>query len=299
MIKALLEYVEIKTKVTSLITFIMAIAYMKVSGYQIQFLPTLIFFLGMFVFDLTTTSINNYIDTKTNGESLGFSRKTALMITLGLLTLSTVLGVYLVYLTDIVVLLLGMFSFAVGIFYTFGPIPISRQPYGEIISGVLFGYVIPFILIHANDPHTLVYFAYHQGMVNVEFNILNILKFLLVFLVPTLLTSSIMLANNTCDLEVDVKVNRYTLPFYLGVDHSVKLMYCFFFSIYGSIVLAVILKVLPWTALLSLITFIPAYKNVKSYAEKLIKDESDIFIIKNFMLVLVPHALFIYLGSFL
>ncbi len=74
---------------------------------------TLIFFAAMFLFDLTTTAINNYIDTKTNAQTLQFKRSIALAIIFVLLGTSTILGLYLVYLTDIVVLLLGGLCFSV------------------------------------------------------------------------------------------------------------------------------------------------------------------------------------------
>ena len=74
------------------------------------------------------------------------------MIIFVLMGASTLLGLYLVYLTDIVVLLLGGLCFLCGVFYTFGPVPISRQPWGEILSGIFYGFFIPFILLYINMP---------------------------------------------------------------------------------------------------------------------------------------------------
>jgi 1,4-dihydroxy-2-naphthoate octaprenyltransferase len=106
----------------------------------------------MFIFDLTTTAINNYIDSKTNGQILDFSRKTALIIIYCLFGISTVLGLYLAYLTDIAVLFAGGICFLCGVLYTFGPLPISRQPLGEVYSGAFYGIMIPFILMYINMP---------------------------------------------------------------------------------------------------------------------------------------------------
>ncbi|MDD5636036.1 MAG: prenyltransferase, partial [Atribacterota bacterium] len=136
MINRFLSFIEIKTKITSIFAFLLALAYLFYIQQPINWRLTVIFFASMFIFDLTTTSINNYIDTKTNDQKLQFKRKTALLILLLLLSISTLLGLYLAILTDLVVLFLGGLCFLTGIFYTFGPIPISRLPLGEILSGL-------------------------------------------------------------------------------------------------------------------------------------------------------------------
>ena len=152
MIERFFNYVELRTKITSTFAFLMAIAFLFYSKQPIRLRETLVFFASMFLFDLTTTAINNYIDTKTNDQKLQFKRSIALAILFVLLGLSTFLGFYLVYLTDIVVLFLGALCFMCGILYTFGPVPISRQPWGEILSGIFYGFFIPFILLYMNMP---------------------------------------------------------------------------------------------------------------------------------------------------
>lgn len=137
MIKRFLSYVEITTKITSIFAFFMTLGYLFYIKQSLHWKATLVFFVAMFLLDLATTAINNYIDTKTNTQILQFSRKIALSIIAFLLAISACLGLYLVYLTDVVILLLGVICFGVGIFYTFGPIPISRLPFGEIFSGAI------------------------------------------------------------------------------------------------------------------------------------------------------------------
>lgn len=264
---------------------------------EIKLLPTIIFFLGMLCFDLTTTAINNYIDAKGNGRPTGYTLRQGKVIIFILLGISTLLGISLVYLTDIVVLLCGGLCFLVGIFYTWGPVPISRQPYGEIISGVMYGYFIPFIIIHANAPGFLVEFTLNGTIVNVGFDIFNIIKFLIAFFVPTVLTASIMLANNTCDLEADVEVNRYTLVFYIGKHWAKILMQAIYISLYISIVVAVIIKALPLTALITLATIKDVIKNYKAYEKDLVKHLSFGYIIKNFIAIMFVLSLSVVIGG--
>ena len=59
-----LEVVEIRTKVASIFPFIMGILFSLVYFHEFHPLNTVIFFVGMILFDLTTTSINNYMDFK-------------------------------------------------------------------------------------------------------------------------------------------------------------------------------------------------------------------------------------------
>jgi len=106
----------------------------------------------MFTFDLTTTAINNYIDTKTNEQILPFSRRAAFLIILLLFAVSAAAGILLVLFTDIVVLVVGALCFLCGILYTGGPVPISRQPLGELLSGIFYGLFIPFLILYINMP---------------------------------------------------------------------------------------------------------------------------------------------------
>ena len=154
-LKRFLTYVEIKTKITSVFPFLMTLAYLNSSGLLINHTRSLIFFFGMFFFDLTATTINNYYDSRKNGQKLPFSRRVSAVIMLILLLLSVFFGIWLAMLTDIVVLFLGVLCFLFGIFYSFGPLPISHGPYGEFISGLLSGFLIPAIMLNITTTEGL------------------------------------------------------------------------------------------------------------------------------------------------
>lgn len=299
MIKRFLDYTEIQTKITSLFTFVLTLGFMIFNEYEIKLVPTLVFFLSMFIFDLCTTAINNYIDSKTNGQDIGFTRKTGRNLIFAMFFISAALGLYLVYISDIIVLFMGMFCFAVGVLYTYGPIPISRQPYGEIISGILYGYFIPFIMIHVSQPHSMIEIQYAKGFLNLNMDIMSLLQFVLVFMVPTLLTSSIMLANNTCDIEKDVLVKRYTLPYYLGQAVSVKLMYALYLLVFASVVLSSVLGLVPLIAILTLLVMPKVWANVAMFKKDLVKHVSFKFIIKNFIMIMAVYSVLVLIGGIL
>lgn len=298
MLKRFLNYVEIQTKITSFFTFILILGVMIYQDIPINVIPTLVFFLGMFTFDLTTTAINNYIDSKTNNQNLGFSRTQAKAILFTLLGISIALGITLVFLTDWIVLILGMFCFGVGILYTYGPVPISRQPYGEIISGVMYGYFIPFIMLYINLGSQILAISFNEWA-TVTLNLKYFIGFLIAGLTPTLLTANIMLGNNTCDVEADIKVKRFTLPYYLGRYNAVVLMRIVYLLVYVGVILGVMFKVYHPIVLMVLVTCIPVMKRVSKFKEVMIKRVSFVNVIQNFILVMVAMNILVYISILL
>ncbi|MDN6130324.1 MAG: 1,4-dihydroxy-2-naphthoate polyprenyltransferase, partial [Tetragenococcus halophilus] len=63
-LKVFFEVVEIKTKVASIFPFIMGILFSISYFQEFHWGYTLLFFIGMIIFDMTTTAINNYMDFK-------------------------------------------------------------------------------------------------------------------------------------------------------------------------------------------------------------------------------------------
>lgn len=297
MIKRFLGYVEIRTKITSIFAFLMTIALLLYQKQEIHWGETLIFFASMFIFDLTTTAINNYIDTKNNHQTLQFNRKTALNIIYVLFGISTVLGLYLAYLTDIVILLIGGICFLCGVFYTYGPVPISRQPLGEVLSGVFYGLLIPFILLYINSPAGT-YLSFHVNFQTMllELQIWPIISLLLFSIIPFSVTANIMLANNICDLEKDIAVKRHTLPYYIGS----KALYLFaglYYLTYVAIIVMVVTGILHPICLLSLISILPVQKNINVFIKQQDKASTFVCSIKNYVLIMGSTTLVIFISA--
>jgi len=297
LIKRFLSYVEIKTKITSTFAFMLTIAFLLYSGRPIDWLRTLVFFLAMFLFDLTTTAINNYIDTKTNEQVLQFERRTALTIILILFTISTALGLYLAYLTDVVVLLLGGLCFLTGVFYTYGPVPISRMPLGEVMSGLFYGLFIPFLLLYINMPEgTYLTLGLGWESIRLELNVMPLISVLLLAVTPMCTTANIMLANNTCDVEKDVKVRRYTLPYYIG-KKALWLFALLYYACYASIVAMVVLRILSPVCLVSLLTIIPVQRNINIFMERQDKASTFITSIKNYIIIMGSLTITVFVSA--
>lgn len=285
-IKRFFSYVEIMTKITSIFAFGMTLAYLFYLGQPVNLKLTGVFFLAMFIFDLTTTAINNYIDTKTNTQILQFNRKTALIIIYIMFIISAGLGLYLAYCTDIIVLLLGMLCFMCGVLYTYGPIPISRQPLGEIFSGVFYGLLIPFILLYINMPKgTYLDLMFTKESIDISVKWLPAIKVLFLSAAPVFTTANIMLANNICDVEKDVKVKRFTLPYYLG-DKALLVFAFLYYAIYGAAIVMVVFRLLPPIYLVMIISIIPVTKNIRIFMEKQEKSTTFICSIKNYIIIM-------------
>lgn len=298
-IKRLLSYVEIKTKVTSVFPFLMTLGYLLVNGLRIDPLRSAVFFFGMFFFDLTATSVNNYADTGKTGVALPFPRKTSLLITFLLLGLSVALGLWLVALTDAAVLLLGALCFLFGILYSYGPVPISHGPYGEIASGFFYGFLIPFLIVYSNAPGTLLTYSLTGGSLALTLSLMPLLGLVLLAVLPFCLTANIMFANNLCDMERDIAVKRFTLACYLKRRHALYLFAALYYLAYASVVAMVALRFLPPTSLLLLLTLVPAQKNINVFFKAQSKEKTFASSIKNFLIIIVAHIALIFAGALL
>jgi 1,4-dihydroxy-2-naphthoate octaprenyltransferase len=298
MVKRFLDYVEIRTKITSIFAFLITIALLVYMGRPIKWDLTLLFFASMFLFDLTTTAINNYIDTKNNHQTLQFKRKTALIIIYVLFLISAALGLFLAFQTDIVIFLVGGLCFLCGVFYTYGPVPISRQPLGEVLSGAFYGLLIPFIILYINLPAgTFLSISVNFETISLDLQVLPLLSLLLFSIAPFCTTANIMLANNICDLEKDIAVKRHTLPYYIG-KKALYLFAALYYATYLAMIAMVIFDILSPICLLSLVTIIPVQKNINTFFHKQEKATTFLMAIKNYILIMGIDSLIILISAF-
>lgn len=289
------QLVEIKTKLASLIPFSLGSVYAIYRYKSFNLNNFIIMFISLVAFDMATTAINNYIDNtkaKNNIENnnliveYGVNESKVLLIIFTLLTIATIAGIMLTLNTNIVVLFLGVISFIVGILYTFGPIPISRMPLGELFSGFFMGFLIIFLSVYIHIYNTnIISFTYQNNILGVGINVLEILSIFLVSIPSIGGIANIMLANNICDVEEDILNNRFTLPCYIGKPMALKLFKLLYYIGYVDIAVLVTLKMIPLASLLILLTFIIVNKNIKLFENRPIKSENFILSVKNFVLI--------------
>lgn len=295
--RTFLKLVEIKTKLCSVLPFTIGILYTYYHLGELKLGNTLIFFLAMVIFDMTATAINNYMDYK-KAKSEEYRRTENIIgqknvpewlvvtIILTLLTIATALGIILVFRTNLILLFIGMVCFGIGIFYTFGPIPFSRMPLGEILSGLTMGFGIVFLAVFVNSfDKGIISLIWQNRNLIIHMDILTLLEIVLISLPCVFTIANVMLANNICDLKYDIKNQRFTLPYYIGKRNAIILFNLLYVSTFVAIILAVILKLFPGIMLLSLLVAIPVYKHIAIFNKEQSKAKTFDVSVKNLVLI--------------
>lgn len=309
-IKAFLKLVEIQTKVASVIPFMTALVYVLYSTGRLNAVNMVVMFFSMLIFDMTVTALNNYFDYKRAEKKHGYNYEihnsivqyrlkisTVRVVIIIMIVVSAALGLLLVYLTNIITLVLGAACFAIGIVYSYGPMPISRTPFGEIFSGLTMGLGIPFITYFINvfDQNVL-NISLVSNTFSLSFDLYQIVGICLVSLPAVFGIANIMLANNICDMEDDLQNKRYTLPIVVGKERAIVLLKILFALAYAAIVAAVVLGVLPLYSLLTLLTIIPLTKNIKRFTANPTKKDTFGAIVGSFVMITVSLIITIGLG---
>lgn len=298
-IKSYLKLVEIQTKVASVIPFLLGTFYAFYRFNTFNLLNFLLMFASLLCIDMATTAINNYQDFKNANKKQGFGyeshnaivsynlkESTVIATILILLISATTFGVLLFLNTNIMVLILGGISFAIGVLYSFGPVPISRTPFGEIFSGSFMGLIITFIAIyiHVFDKN-LLNIVLQGGMLNIKVNILEILYIVLISMPAAVGIANIMLANNICDIEDDIENKRYTLPIYIGKDNALKVFKALYYIGYTALILLLIMKALPLITGITVATLVIVNNHIKLFYEKQTKKDTFVLAVKNFAIM--------------
>jgi 1,4-dihydroxy-2-naphthoate octaprenyltransferase len=297
--KRWIKFVELSTKLLSLTPFFIGIAYSLYVNGRVNLLVTAILLVSVFFWSLTVTMINNFIDKRREGGVPHFSTGVSLTLIFGTGGASMLLGLYLTWLCGLPVLIAGVISFAVGILYSFGPISISRTPYGEIASGLTEGFLVIFLTVFVNANAGTMQYAdlrFDGRTLKASLDWVNMLRLILLALPNMCCTSNIMLANNICDVERDTKNARYTLPYFIGRGNALKLYQMLYASAYLAILLAVAVGVLHPVTLAALLSAPIVFKNVKTFTGNPVKSETFVLTIKNYTLLLYGYFLTILLG---
>lgn len=305
------DLVEIKTKLASLFPFMIGTLFTVYYFHMFDFVNTLIFFCSMLIFDMTTTAINNLMDyqkAKADGYKkevniIGqaqISEKLVITLIFTMLATASLLGILLVFRTSILLLFMGGLCFLIGIFYTFGPVPISRMPLGEAVSGITMGFGIFFLSVFVNtESGLLLDLIYQFPDFNVTGNSLLLIVLLFVSLPLVFLIANIMLANNLCDLEQDISNHRYTLPYYIGKKRGIQLFNILVYASYIVIVVAVLSTLLHPILLLILLTLFPIRKNLQQFNRAQIKEKTFVIAIKNLVLFCGAETILLAISLFL
>lgn len=295
--KKFLDLVEIRTKVASMIPFLMGTAYawFRFDTFQVEHFALML--VSLLSFDMATTAINNYYDYHKAIKKHGYgyeshnaivrynmnSANVALLIVV-LLIVAIGAGFILFMHTGWLVLLLGGLSFGVGILYSFGPIPISRMPLGEVFSGLFMGFVIIYLSTYIQVGNSLALLTFVQDTIHFELVWTETLWILLISIPAIICIANIMLANNICDMEDDIENKRYTLPTYIGHANALKLFKMLYYASFLDLIVLYFLDVHPILLVFALAFIIPVSKNAKKFVLQPVKKLTFKLAVSNFIL---------------
>lgn len=305
-----LEFVEIKTKLASLMPMLAGFLWTINYYGHLNWLNTCIFFIAAIVFDMTVTAINNTMDFYKAKDSdykyqenvigkfrLNFQQMATL--TVGLLIVSLIFSLILVVLTDGMLVLIGGIFYLIGITYTFGPLPTSRTPLGEFLSGTTMGFGIFFLAVYVNRFDQLLASEWTWQTIRLILHWQDLLVILFMSLPFIALIANIMLANNTCDLETDRKNHRYTLVHYLGKSQAIRLYQVLSLIPWICWVLYIFSGQLPFWALIGLLGIYPHYLSVQRFSQRQVKSETFVESLKSFLLFSLIYNGMLFMSIFI
>lgn len=296
-LKIFAELVELKAKTASIFPFLMGFLYSWYHYNQIYWGNMLIFFISMVLFNMAVDIMDNYMDYHNATDVHDYKHETNIIgrenlslslvrnMMWGFIIVSALMGIYLASQTSWVILWLGMFSYAMGIFYSAGPKPLSSLPVGEVTSGLTMGVMIPLICVYLNI-YDIVPFDWHLiGSVT------------MMSLPAAFSIANLMLANNTCDVEEDILNNRHTLVSYIGKKKAVTLFQLLVIATFVAATISVIFKIVPLTLLLLWAIFPKVWQNTKAYSKEQIKTKTFPLAIKNLAMIVAVQVVLFFIGA--
>ncbi|MBO0450727.1 MULTISPECIES: prenyltransferase [Enterococcus] len=271
-----LELVEFKAKTASVLPFFIGICFSLYNFHKLHLGLVLLYFVAMVIFNMAVDILDNYNDYHHATEIHDYREKTNIIgrenldlklvfrMMIGMIVVSALIGIGLSFVVGWPFLLMGLFCYGVGIFYSSGPRPLSSLPLGEIFSGVTMGFMITLLCVYLNTYEVF------------QWDFTNIGGILLISLPNTLWIANLMLANNICDLEEDEKNNRFTLVHYLGKSRAIRLFEGMNIAAFLAILLSVIIGIAPWSVLGTFLAVPFIYKQVQRFRVKQVKRETFI-----------------------
>ncbi|ABJ57669.1 1,4-dihydroxy-2-naphthoate polyprenyltransferase [Oenococcus oeni] len=300
-LKIFLELVEIKAKTASIFPFLLAALYSYYRFGYLNFTNMLIFFVAMLLFNMAVDANDNYQDYKRakRNKTNDFISKTNVIgvnhlnihmigwLVFALIFVSALLGIWLTIRTNWIILVMGLFCFAVGYLYAGGPWPLSSLPIAEFFAGFTMGYMIFLINVFLN--------LYSKMTFNWSIAIEALLPAGLI----SFAISALLLANNICDEEEDKTLKRHTIVYYLGRSKSLILYDSFYVIGFLLLLFSVILKLQPIASLLTFAIVPLIWHNLVIFHKKQVKKETFILSIKNLLFISVAQTLTVAIGVFL
>ncbi len=310
--KTFLKLVEIQTKVASLLPFVYGLIYAQWKFGAFNGFKTLLFFVALLCIDMATTALNNYMDYKRDKLKKGynFEEHNAIVrdqipirrvewIVLSLLSVGALAGLSLVVYTDYFVLLIGILSFGVGILYSYGPVPISHTPFGELFSGVMMGFLIFLVTVYIQlDAPRLFVLSIQDGFFQMQVQIIFFAEIMLMSIPFVLGIAGIMLANNISDIEDDAVNLRKTLPQFIGRKGGILVLNAFYGISLIQLLALIAFKIYPIYGLSLVLLFIVIGQKLAKFNQNPCKATTFGLVVQSYILLSIGHMVILTLALF-
>lgn len=208
------------TLASSILAVLFSIIYTAISfSGTINLLLAIVLFLICALMQAAANTLNDYLDYKKGTDSRENSSEDAfdavlvynninpahvLIFAIAQLIVAALLGCYIVYISGIIPLVIGIIGAVVVVIYSAGRTPLSYLPIGELAIGITMGGLIPLACVYVLS-----------GVLDC---------WLALVALPLMIGIGMILAtNNTCDIEKDIAAHRHTLAVTLGRDNAVSL----------------------------------------------------------------------------
>nr|WP_239517509.1 UbiA family prenyltransferase [Weissella uvarum] len=258
-----MKLVEIQSLVASALPLLLGYLWTLNEYHQFNGMNAVMFALVAFALQMGVNVWNNLQDYRSAKSeewkqgvnnivgAAGYTQKQVWVVLLSLVAFAGVIGLWLVTRTGWPLLVMGLIGFLVAYWYAGTPLPLSRTPFGELASGLTMGYLIFLAAVYVNVAPLLNWTLVWHAM--------------LASAIAWFAIADIMLANNIGDYEEDLAEGRHTLVAHLGKPRALKLFGYVYAAGYLVLLVAVVLNILPWPALLALISIPVVYKNVQRF----------------------------------
>lgn len=287
--------VQIQTIIISALPYIIGSLMASYYYHHFNLSYCLWLFLAVISFHLAVNGHNQYTDylrykknhvTSYNNilEKFNISQKWARNVIILLTLVSATIGIILSFKFGWIILLIGFFSYLIGYCYSGGPYPILKTPFGEPASGITMGYNITLLGIYVNIYNIHPFDSFFWA------------KAIIVACPAIFAIANVMLANNICDVEEDVKIGRKTLPFYIGRKNALIVLCIYYVLAYIFLILSVVLHYLPTLAFGGLLTIPLVYRSTRTFVKDPHKETTFKGILMNVLLVLVSEIIFSLIG---
>jgi 1,4-dihydroxy-2-naphthoate octaprenyltransferase len=254
-----LHIVEIRTKLISMGTVASAALYALLLQGSLPFAKLVLMVVATLCVDMGTTGFNTFFDYYRGTDNSHYTKEKekvlvhesvnplfALLVSMALFGLAGLFGLILASMTSWYLIAVGSVCMLVGFFYTAGPFPISRTPFGELFAGGFLGSVLFLITLFVLEV-TL------SGQ-----TVLATIPFFL-------LIAMILSVNNGCDRIGDEASGRKTLSILLGKRYAPVLVGVEGYVAYLTSAALAITGIYPWHLLLFLVPSLWIY--ARSYRQ--------------------------------